>query len=465
MFDINDIMLHKGASLGEYNEKYIIVKSNSTQSSSGFMYTTTLIPGADYILHVDAILLSGDRCFVYCEKVGKGEIIPRKYVIRKNACVFNIHLKGCGLIRCGILFWSKNKEYCLRVDMFDIDRVESDKIGLKTKLPEKSMLPKPSLPIKEDKPIPKKIVIPPEKPKNKEFKFEHTIIKIDANNVSPKNNGSVLDKELLIKKIISDTHIQPEQVYDFKPVKRDRSQSIQASKSSTTKIIVVIYTFERYYMLSNLLYMLNNNDLSRIDMRVFVYDDCSRSYGRNLPRFNLDLKYHRFNKNHGKLQWFRMIDHIYKDLKKERFDYVIFIPDDCVIKKNFVKESIRLYRSIDDEKLVTLTLNNDRDKCWTNFEIQHHNDEILHTQWVEMAFICNHNFFKAMDYGLDGFIRPPKIKSSGVPCFISTKLHKLQYHMYLVKNSLIYIGDDNDSKLNQDFNDNRLSSRNFYQTD
>lgn len=233
--------------------------------------------------------------------------------------------------------------------------------------------------------------------------------------------------------------------------------------NSHKKVLIIIYTYNRFYMINNLLYILHNNIIDDLNVKVLIYDDGSEPYPCDINNFNLDVIYHKFDTNHGKLQWYRMISNIYKDLRKYEFDYTISIPDDCCIKIDFIKTCIDKFEIIKnyDQNYVTLTLNNDRDKCWTNFDKVYIGNDIYLSQWVEMCFIADRKYYQALAYSLDDFVKP-KVKSSGVPCFITNKLFNLKLNMYLVKNSLIYISNQNQSQMNNDFNDGRLNSRGYY---
>lgn len=247
-----------------------------------------------------------------------------------------------------------------------------------------------------------------------------------------------------------------------KPLIRSRvkiQKPIKHVKPRPFKVIVVIYTYERLYMLQNILYALHNNDCNatNIELSVFIYDDGSKKEYRLPGYYNFKIKYYRFLKNHGKTLWFQFIDYIYKDIKKYSFDYVIFLPDDCCIKTDFLSQCVNMYRQIKDKKCVTLTLNNDRNSCWNQFKYQEYTKDILLSQWMEMAFICDKRYFKVFDYSIKDFNRSRKTTSSGVPKFLSFKLFKLGFNMYLCKKSLIYTSTANSSVMVNDITKRQTS--------
>lgn len=224
---------------------------------------------------------------------------------------------------------------------------------------------------------------------------------------------------------------------------------------NTKKITIIIYTYKRPYLLNNLLYMIYNN-ITNYRIHIRIYDD-GTPYDYKFNNFGMDIYYKKFEQNHGKKNWFKFINHIYQDLKFVDFNYAIFLSDDSIVNCNFINKTINTFESIIDPKRVTLTLSNDRISSWTDFKQQEYNDQVNLSQWMEMAFICDHLFFNILNYSLNDFQKNNNINSSGVPAFLSKKLYQLDFNMYIAKKSLILISDFNTSTMNNNKKD-RISS-------
>jgi hypothetical protein len=213
-------------------------------------------------------------------------------------------------------------------------------------------------------------------------------------------------------------------------------------------IIIVIYTYKRPHFLNNLLYMIYNNIIPEsIKLTIKIYDD-GTPYSYPLNTHGMNVNYHKFKNNHGKQNWYKFINFIYNDMKSEVFDYVIFFTDDIIINYNFVETALKYYDSIKDPLKVTMTLSNDRECSWTNFKQQKHNDYVNLCQWTEMNFVCDKQFFEALNYSLTNFETTKLMSSSGVPGFISKSLFDLKYNMYVPRQSLILVADINSSIMN-----------------
>lgn len=213
---------------------------------------------------------------------------------------------------------------------------------------------------------------------------------------------------------------------------------VDLSKINRKKIIVVIYTFNRPNFLHNLLYSLEYQQLDELAMEVIVYNDGSLYKYVNYKPQNYVVTYRHFLINHGKDRWYQFISNIYGDLKKEEFDYVLFLADDMQINPATIGEAIRLYDTIKDPKKVGMNLVNDRNLSWTNFTQVSHNEDVNQCQWLEMSFICDPNYFEALGWEIKNFYKRSHVLSSGVPGFISITLDKMEKTMFVPKKSIAY---------------------------
>lgn len=213
---------------------------------------------------------------------------------------------------------------------------------------------------------------------------------------------------------------------------------------------IAITTYEREDMLKNLLSDILNNK-KNFSVKIFIFDDGStKKY--NLE--NYDVKYIRYLYNHGKTKYWKLITDVFGVVKNIDSKYFIMLSDDIRLKDNFFDEALRIYNKITDKNKICLNLLMDetrRNKTnWTNFRpIQY--DEFYHTQWNDLCFISEKNFFQALNFKIheideELWVQNPNL-SSGVGQQISHRLYDLKLNMYHVKNSLVTHGD-HESKMN-----------------
>jgi hypothetical protein len=138
----------------------------------------------------------------------------------------------------------------------------------------------------------------------------------------------------------------------------------------------------------------------------------------------------------GKTGYFMVVNILWRNRGQHK--YYIMLPDDFMPHPDIISESLRLWAEIQDPQKICLNLFTDRIgvPCWTRF-MPVDKGNVWQTGWVDMCFICEDKFFQIVPR-IDLPIRH-RYRSSGVGCFISTKLFKHGYHMYQVKESLVII--------------------------
>lgn len=180
---------------------------------------------------------------------------------------------------------------------------------------------------------------------------------------------------------------------------------------------------------------------------VVVWDDNSNF------RLTGDFYFYQFSKNYGKKNAWRKFQRIFNFILNEYdYDYYIFIPDDVVLCKDFVKKSIELYESIlDNSKICLSLLSDDRIKapCWTNLQPKIKGDVIL-SQWNDLCFIAERKFFEEVNIR---YINPDRWEGekrlgSGVGGQISRNLLSKGYNMYHAKDTLCEHRKGHISKMN-----------------
>jgi hypothetical protein len=148
------------------------------------------------------------------------------------------------------------------------------------------------------------------------------------------------------------------------------------------KVLTIITSFNRKESLTNLLTKLDKQETD-----IIIYDDCSD--------FKLDRSdFIQLPFNYGKEYAWLKFKLIFADLKKN-YDYYIFIPDDVDVSDNFINDCVYLWERLQDKDKICLSLLTDgrvNKPNWTNFKpiIQ---DEYIKTQWNDLCFISNKEFF------------------------------------------------------------------------
>ena len=233
-----------------------------------------------------------------------------------------------------------------------------------------------------------------------------------------------------------------------KPIVSNKSRYVNNIKikkisenKKTGKVFVVIYTYDRYEKICNLLQDINNN-IAGIDIVVNIFDDCSpleQTFHNN--KYSFPINYYKFEKNHGKVKWWHMQEYILSVIKPTQFDYYIYTSDDMRLTPNFFVNTLKHYDSITDSRKICMNLQNDNRLKDRNIV---YNADIYKTKWVDMCFICKYNFFELLNFQLKDFVEQPKNSDrSGVGQYLTNFFNSKRYHFYMIKKSLC-IHDGND---------------------
>lgn len=221
-------------------------------------------------------------------------------------------------------------------------------------------------------------------------------------------------------------------------------------------VFVVVKTYNRASVLMRLL-----RDLRRevpLDALVFVFNDGSTEDYSHVESFlsqmNAEMPgpwhYHRFEQNHGKKEAWKMMNAIFREIRDKGAlgGNVFFLDDDMRLCRDFFRRAFEAWASIQSPKKGTLHLLVDDSRqgrsCWTGVEPAEYNDLVNKTQWVDGAFLCDREFFVALNWRVDPIDsrrwENPKV-STGVGEQISHRLHRRRIGMYEVKRSLVVHAD------------------------
>ena len=213
---------------------------------------------------------------------------------------------------------------------------------------------------------------------------------------------------------------------------------------------IVITTYNRPMLLQNLINQIEH-EIQNFRVKLLVFDDNSTEL-YDIPEWVTVIN---FYPNNGKKGFWKIINTSFKFIKNIESKYYVYLQDDVVLCEDFLTEISSIYESIDDDNKISLEFRtDDRTKRpnWTDFQPVEHKD-VLHTQWIELDFICEKKLFDELDYTINP-IPPtrwylnPKL-SSGVGHQMSIRLNDRKKNMYHVKKSKVYHGD-HDSLMNYD---------------
>ena len=215
-------------------------------------------------------------------------------------------------------------------------------------------------------------------------------------------------------------------------------------------ICVVITTFDRPDGCFRLLQdILKEKESSNINVR--IYDDHSAADYRHITRLARQHGWNlwRARLNHGKHNWWQLINRIFHDLKTVPFDYCYFLQDDIRLCKDFFRRTTHLWDSLKDpQEAGTLFLLRDEarqdtgHRSWTQFrgkEIPGKGVERI--GWVDFAsFMCTRLMFETLDWKVEAIPktrwRKRPLLSSGVGQQLSQRLVS-QVHMYRTMQSWV----------------------------
>lgn len=204
-------------------------------------------------------------------------------------------------------------------------------------------------------------------------------------------------------------------------------------------MVILITTYNREELLKDLL-----SDFQGSNAKFIILDDGSdKEY--NLSEVDLDISYFHFIENRGKQRYHELISFGFERLKKERFSYAFQLPDDVRVKPDFIKESLRLWETIQDERKLCLSVGHTHGRhfrpCWTNFYPQKISSEIIHTQWNDLCYLAPRSFFEALKWNIEkpdiSRWRDTPELGSGVGGYISRTLFNAGWNMYHALDSLV----------------------------
>jgi len=220
-----------------------------------------------------------------------------------------------------------------------------------------------------------------------------------------------------------------------------------------------IYVFITTYNRSQRLKILLDDLLQKKGkhkLQIVVYDDASTLRYDFIDRYieKYNIEYVKFDFNHGRYRYWRLINYAFKQIRNTKYDYYIMLPDDVTLCNEFFKRAINTWEAIRDNRKICLNLLLDRGRRgianWTGFKpvkVKYGGFEIYRTQWVDLCFIADKRFFKEVRYRVDSIDfsrwqgKDCELLSSGVGAQVSEKLNRSGWHLYQVTDTLVFHGD------------------------
>ena len=181
------------------------------------------------------------------------------------------------------------------------------------------------------------------------------------------------------------------------------------------------------------------------DLSVHVFDDKStEDYGDVQELLSAkNWHYTVADQNHGKQGFWRWVKQIYGTLEANKKPYVILLPDDVRLCRDFIARAVSFWRAIKDPRKIALTLQADSRlgrSNWTGITPKQQGD-VWHTGWGDGAILCTPEYFKALGHSCpavpaDRWAQTPLL-GSGVGQVLSTELHRQGRSMWCTHQSLL----------------------------
>lgn len=167
------------------------------------------------------------------------------------------------------------------------------------------------------------------------------------------------------------------------------------------RIIILITTHNRADMLLDLLKDTKEQFID--NYKIKVYNDSSTDdytgVARYIKTFN-EYYYERTTAHHGKYYFWLLHQKMYSELRDEKFDYFIQLPDDVRLIKNFNHEAINHFIGSGAEVLNILNSDGLRIKMKEQqIKTTRINGYMYwHKHWMDGCFVSDRRFFEIMNF-------------------------------------------------------------------
>ena len=179
------------------------------------------------------------------------------------------------------------------------------------------------------------------------------------------------------------------------------SNTLMPNIKQPEEIAVIIYTYDRYKLLVNLLNSINRNIPKDKKIKVYIFDDASpKNQIFDRSKYNFGIHYHKFERNHGRFKWYREINYIYNFLKSRYHQYYFFFNDDMEVINNGLQKAINIWHRIQHPNKTVLNLLNIRGpkSKWVPKKPKNYNPDTWKVYYTDTTFMCQYKFLRAMNF-------------------------------------------------------------------
>ena len=240
---------------------------------------------------------------------------------------------------------------------------------------------------------------------------------------------------------------QARQVYDS--VNKLGRLYIPPAETYPSRIHMMVNSYNRPDLLDLLLTDVKKNK-SNHEISVYVYDDASTiSYDEVLNKHkDLNIAYKKLDKNHGKREYWQVVNHGFMDAMVSKAHFFIKLDDDVRLVNGFFDKCISYWNNIPDPRKICINpLLDDLRKgkaVWTGKnpkEVTHGPYTYWNSGWVDMMFFCERRFFEELNFKITPICKSrwarDSSRSSGVGAQISERLTGVGLSMYQPGSTLV----------------------------
>jgi hypothetical protein len=218
-------------------------------------------------------------------------------------------------------------------------------------------------------------------------------------------------------------------------------------------IKVNITAYNREPMLVRLLDQLFvEADRARVKIVVDIFDDCTPGGYKGISSYDVNVV--RLPNHVGKQGYYKLVSALFSRMRRSGYEHSLILPDDVELCVHFFGRMMSYWDQIANPRKATLNLLLDESRegkaCWTGYHPRKRYG-VLQTQWMDMCCYVHASVYEALSYRMLPIPakrwRYSPTLSSGVGEQISRRLHRMNYAMFQVPETLCYHGD-HDSVMN-----------------
>lgn len=218
-------------------------------------------------------------------------------------------------------------------------------------------------------------------------------------------------------------------------------------------IYIAITTYDRPEEFQALLADIRRETEGR-SVQVHVYDDASPSYYVDLPGFALT----RYKRNHGKKNYWRVMNDVFRQAETWDFKYFFFLQDDCRLEEGFFDKAIAEFEAIEDPNkgtMCTFTPESVYERTmWSQKkaeDVTFKGRKFIRSHYVDCIFMCPRETLRILGFKIEPVpatrFTNNVLVSSRVGQQLTLRLMRLRKTMWCAYSSLVS-SHSNESKMN-----------------